>query len=103
MSRMCWQALQYDATDADGGDRRPNDAAAQQPGGDAERSTGWAAQPFTAVLTAQTTYQNAVIAQVKAKAARLVRYRGTLSGAGRRLVAPRGCRQHPAAASFHEE
>ena len=29
------------------------------------------AQPFTAVLTAQTTYQNAAIAQVKASAARL--------------------------------
>jgi outer membrane protein TolC len=28
-------------------------------------------QPFTAVLTAQTTYQNAVIARVKAEAARL--------------------------------
>jgi outer membrane protein TolC len=28
-------------------------------------------QPFTAVLTAQTTYQNAVIARVKAQAARL--------------------------------
>jgi NodT family efflux transporter outer membrane factor (OMF) lipoprotein len=32
---------------------------------------GLGGQPFTAVLTAQTTYQNAVIARVKAQAARL--------------------------------
>ncbi len=62
-------ALQYDATSLAAA-QAAMDAAAQSLAvtQDAYRL---GAQPFTAVLTAQTTYQNAAIVQVKARAARL--------------------------------
>jgi NodT family efflux transporter outer membrane factor (OMF) lipoprotein len=63
------QALQYDA-DTLAADQVAEDAAAKSLAV-TEDQVSFGGQPFTAELTAQTTYQNAVIAKVKAQAARL--------------------------------
>jgi NodT family efflux transporter outer membrane factor (OMF) lipoprotein len=62
-------ALQYDALTLQSA-QAAQDAAAQSLAV-TQNAYQLGAQPFTAVLTAQTTYQNAAIAQVKANAARL--------------------------------
>jgi NodT family efflux transporter outer membrane factor (OMF) lipoprotein len=61
--------LQYDALTLQSA-QAAQDAAAQSLAV-TQNAYQLGAQPFTAVLTAQTTYQNAAIAQVKASAARL--------------------------------
>ncbi len=63
------QALQFDAAALDA-----NDAAAQAAANSltvTQNQFKLGGQPITAVLTAQTTYQNAIIARVKAQALRL--------------------------------
>lgn len=63
------QILQYDAMTLAAAQAAENAAANSLAVTQAQYTLG--GQPFTAVLTAQTTYQNAAIAQVKAAAARL--------------------------------
>ncbi|OYV39243.1 MAG: RND transporter, partial [Acidocella sp. 20-61-6] len=63
------QALQYDALTLQAA-QTAKDAAAQSLKV-TQNAYRLGAQPLTAVLTAQTTYQNAAIAQVKAEASRL--------------------------------
>jgi len=62
-------ALQYDAQTLDAAQAAQDAAAQSLSVTQSQYQLG--AVPFTAVLTAQTTYQNAAIAQVKASAARL--------------------------------
>ncbi len=62
-------ALQYDAITLSAAQAALN--AAAQSLSVTQNAYRLGAQPFTAVLTAQTTYQNAAIAQVRAQAARL--------------------------------
>ncbi|MDE8345268.1 MAG: efflux transporter outer membrane subunit [Acidocella sp.] len=63
------QALQYDAITLNAAQAAADAAAKSLAVTQDQYRLG--AQPFTAVLVAQTTYQNAAIAQVKASAARL--------------------------------
>jgi len=62
-------ALQYDATEQQAADDAASAADASLKVTQAQYQLG--GQPFTAVLSAQTTYQNAVLAQAKARATRL--------------------------------
>jgi NodT family efflux transporter outer membrane factor (OMF) lipoprotein len=62
-------ALQYDATALQAADAARDAAAQSLSVTEAQYRLG--GQPFTAVLNAETTYENAVLAQVKAEAARL--------------------------------
>jgi outer membrane protein TolC len=61
--------LQYDAIALQAADAARDAAAQSLAVTEAQYRLG--GQPFTAVLSAETTYQNAVLAQVKAQAARL--------------------------------
>jgi NodT family efflux transporter outer membrane factor (OMF) lipoprotein len=63
------EALQYDALTLNAAQTAEDSAAQSLTVTQSEYRLG--GQPFTAVLTAQTTYQNAAIAQVKASAMRL--------------------------------
>jgi NodT family efflux transporter outer membrane factor (OMF) lipoprotein len=63
------EALQYDALTLNAAQTAEDSAAQSLTVTQTEYRLG--GQPFTAVLTAQTTYQNAAIAQVKANATRL--------------------------------
>ncbi len=61
--------LQYDATEQQAADNAASAAEASLNVTKSQYQLG--GQPFTAVLSAQTTYQNAVLAQAKARATRL--------------------------------